>query len=159
MAASPIELVALHRDHKGTTQWLEPVMERVRAMAQRWGGDGQNLVDQTWLMYAQRSKALGLWAGLRLGEVVGHALADIRMWDGQAVSWVLQLETDEVVGRAYRDYVLQTLDEWALEAAQALKVTVERHVMSTPRMVDAWARHSGFTPYRILHERPVARRG
>ena len=157
--SSMIDLIALSRDHKGSARWLEPAMERIRAMGNRWGGGGDALVDTVWQQYAAKSPALGLWVGVKADEVVGHCLADIRGWDGKAVAWVLQMEVDEPVNRAYRDYVLKTIDEWALEAARVLKVVVDRQVMATPRMVDSWARLSGFTPFRVLHERPIPRRG
>jgi hypothetical protein len=153
-----LELVQLHRDLKGSSRWLEPALERVRAMAARWGTDADDLVNATWMMFAQKSKALGLWVGVRDCELIGHVLADIRMWDGKPVVWVSQLETDVVVTRTYRDYVLKTIDEWALEAAAVLKVTVTEHVMSTPRMVDGWARLSGYEPYRVLHKRRIPTR-
>lgn len=153
-----MEMVQVHRDHKGTSRYLETALERVRSMAARWGADGDALIDTLWQQYASRSKLLGLWVGLKDGEVVAHCVADIRTWDGKPVVWVLQVETDEPITRAYRDLVLATVDEWALGAAKALGVTLERHMMSTPHMKDAWLRHCGYTPYRMLMERPISHR-
>lgn len=151
-----LEMVQLHRDHKGTARWVEPALERVRSMAARWGTDAEALVDTTWKLFAERSKLLGLWIGLEGDQVRGHMLADVRMWDGKAVVWLLQTETDQPVTRVYRDYVLTRLDEWAAETAKAMSLTLDTIVMSTPRMVDAWARLSGFEPYRVLHRRKIA---
>jgi hypothetical protein len=153
-----IDLVQVSREHKGSAKWLESALERVRNMAARWGTGADGLVNEVWKAFAASSPALGLWVGIQDDEIVGHALADIRFYDGTPVVWVLQVETDIVVGRAYRDFILKTIDDWGLAASKAMNLTVIDSLMSTPRINDAWARHSGYEPYRVIHRRRIPKR-
>jgi hypothetical protein len=153
-----IDLVQVSRDHKGSAKWLEPALERVRNMAARWGTNADAMVNEVWKMFAANSPAFGLWVGIKDDQIVGHALADIRPYDGEWRVWVLQVETDIVVGRAYRDFVQKTIDDWGLGAAKALNLTVGDSLMSTPRINDAWARHSGYEVYRVIHRRRIPKR-
>lgn len=157
--ARVIDLVFLHRDHKGSTRWLEPTLARVRAMSERYGSDPEFLVTQAWTLYAGRSPALGLWAGIEDEQVVGHAYAVIQQWDGKWVGWLSQAELDHPVSVPYRAMVMRAMEEWigrfnALYRDKGM--AVDGMMMVTPRMNSPFARHSGWEPYRVMHRRPLS---
>src|SRR3990167_11295827 len=87
-------------------------MTGVRAMPARHGGTSGPFLDELWKLYAQRSPALGLWACLREGELVGHMLATIQQWDYEYVGWVNQIEFDVALAQAVWDNGLTELDNW-----------------------------------------------
>lgn len=153
-----IELVRIHRDAKGTTRWLEPVLERIRAMSARFDGNADALVDDVWKRHAEKSPLLGLFVGIEEDQIVGHVLATIRDWDGRWVAWVAQCEHDRIADRALVDAVLAILTDWVEQwnfsfSTQGFPVT--EMLFCTPHMNNAWARHSGFTDYRAIKRRAI----
>lgn len=153
-----IELVRVHRDAKGTTRWLEPVLDRIRAMSARFDGNADALVQDVWKLYAERSPYLGLFVGIEDEQIVGHALAFIREWDGRLVGWLTQVENDRIAGRELVDRVIATLGNWVEEWNFSFKshgIRVEDLMMCTVHMNDAFARHSGFTDYRSIKMRKI----
>lgn len=153
-----IELVRVHRDAKGTTKWLEPALERIRAMSARFDGNADALVNDVWKLYAEKSFYLGLFVGLDDEQIVGHVLAFIREWDGRMVGWITQVENDRIAGRDLIDHVLVTLGNWVEEWNFSFKnhgIRIDDLLFCTPRMDDAWARHSGFIDYRSIKQRKI----
>ena len=153
-----IELVRIHRDAKGTTRWLEPVLERIHAMSVRFDGNADALVNDVWKQVADKSPTLGLFVAIEDEQIMGHALGFIRDWDGRWVAWLTQVQLDHVVGHATHDQMLAFLGEWVEQFNLAFKahgIHVAEMMDCTPLMHDAWARHSGFTPYRYLMLRKI----
>lgn len=156
-----LDLRRIHRDQKGSLLYLEPVLERVRAMSFRLAGDGDALVQEVWDLLAKKSPALGLWVALEDEMVVGHILAFIRTWDARWCGWISQIEHDGAYpGRAVRDVTISTLENWVEEwnlvygkPPHNARVTTLKAVSA--RMTEAWFRHTGFTPTQWIHERPV----
>src|SRR3990167_6377633 len=95
-----LELVRIVRDQKDAHLYVQAAMNRVKATADRHGGTSGPFLDELWKLYAQRSPALGLWACLREGELVGHMLATIQQWDYEYVGWVNQIEFDVALARS-----------------------------------------------------------
>ncbi len=153
------ELVRVHRDAKGTTRWLEPVMDRIRAMSARFDGNADALVDDVWKRFAAKDPTLGLFVGVENEVIVGHVLAMIQPWDGRYVGWVTQVEHDHRAGRALIDAVLAVLTDWVEQFNFAFRntqgVRVDEMIFVTTRPADVWAEHSGFTPYRYLMRRAI----
>jgi len=153
-----IEPVRIHRDAKGTMRWLEPALERIRAMSARFDGNAESLVNDVCKLHAEKSPLLGLFVAIEDEQVVGHALAFVRDWDGRWVAWVTQVEMDHPVDRVLRGELLAVLGRWVEEFNLAFKVQgihVSEMMICTPLMHDGWARHSGFTPYRYLMIRKI----
>ena len=151
-----MDLIQLHRDHKGSVRWLEPALERVHRMSRRFDGDADALVNQVWKLLAEKSAALGFWVGVEDEQIVGHVLAIVQPFDGRWVLWVTQAENDVRITRAFHDLVLGTLEDFCETfnysfAAQGLKL--DRMLMTTPRNGAAWARHSGWEEYREIRQR------
>lgn len=161
----PIEMTVLHRDSKGSTRLLEPVLDRIRAMSHRFEGDADALVNDVWKCFAERSAFLGLWAGLDGEEVIGHMLAFIKQWDGQWVAWVTQLEVDRPMTKALREAGVAALEEWVEQfnfSFQNQGVRINDILMSTPHSLKAMRRLFGFEEYRSIgrrHLRPAPRKG
>lgn len=152
-----IQLLRLSRDEKGASRWLEPVIDRIRSMSDRFDGNADGLIDGIWKQYAEKSPFLGLFVGVDDDEIVGHALAFIQQWDARWVVWITQVEVDHPVERGLVQLVLAKLSEWAHEVNAKYKgqVNVEEMIFVTPRMNDAWARHSGFADYRFMKRRRI----
>lgn len=152
------ELVRIHRDAKGTTRWLEPVVARIHAMSARFDGNADALVDDVYKKHAEKSPFLGLFVALDDDEIVGHLLAFVQQWDGRWVSWITQCESDRPVNRAFRDHTLAVVAEWVELFNFSFKnhgIHVDDMMDCTPHMSDGWARHSGFTPYRYIMIRKI----
>lgn len=152
------ELLRIHRDAKGTSRWLEPVCERIRAMSARFDGNPEALVDDVWKQYAAKAPTLGLFVAIEDDQIVGHLLAFVRDWDGRWVGWIAQVEHDRVADRATVDGVIATLTDWIEQwnfsfATKGFRV--DEMIFCTPHMHDAWARHSGFTDYRSIKIRKI----
>lgn len=154
-------IVSLHRDHKGSTRWLEQIVERIRYMAERFGADPKPIVALVWNYYAQGTDFLGLWAILDDEDrLIGHAVADIRQWDGEWIGWVSQIDCDIPAPRPDRDRMVGMFIEWvrAVNAgAQARQagIVVKHLVYSTPHAAATWVRHTGFQEWRSLMRLPV----
>jgi len=153
-----MNLIQLHRDHKGSLRWLEPALERVHRMSRRFDGDADALVNQVWKLLAEKSAALGFWVGVEDEQIVGHVLAIVQPFDGRWVLWVTQAESDVRITRAFHDLVLGTLEDFAETfnfsfAAQG--ITLDRMLMTTPRSEVAWMKHSGWQPYRSIMSRSL----
>ena len=154
----PIELAYVHRDQKGSTRLLEPVLERIWQFSTRFEGDADALVNAVWKCFAERSTAMGLWAVLDGETIIAHALVFVKEWDGQWVAWVTQLEIDRPITNAFRQHALATLDEWVRNTNVVLKpqgIVIADILMSTPHMSDAWGRGYGFEQYRQVRRRRV----
>jgi len=152
------ELVRVHRDAKGTTRWLEPVCERIRAMSARFDGNPEALVDDVHARFAKKDPTLGLFVGIDGDEIVGHVLAMIQQHDGRWVCWITQVCHDARADRQLIDAVLATLTDWIEQFNFSFAnhgITVNRMMFQTPHMNDMWGRHSGFTPYRYIMARDV----
>ena len=152
----PAELTFLHRNTKGSTRLLEPVLDRIHAMSHRFEGDAEALVNDVWKCFAERSAMLGLWAILEGEEVIGHLLAFIKQWDGQWVAWVTQLEIDRPITKEFREAGLAALEEWVEQfnfSFQNQGVRIDTILMSTVRETEGWTRHFGFEEYRQIRRR------
>lgn len=152
------ELVRVHRDAKGTTRWLEPACERIRAMSARFDGNADALVNDVHKQFAAKDPTLGLFVGLDEEQIVGHVLAFIQQYDGRWVCWITQVEHDRRAGRQLIDAVLASLTDFVEQFNYSFKnhgIRVDDMIFVTPRMTDAWAEHSGFIPYRYLMSRKI----
>lgn len=152
------ELVRVHRDAKGTTRWLEPACERIRAMSARFDGNADALVNDVFERFAKKDPTLGLFVGIEEEQIVGHVLAFVQPWDGRWVAWLTQCEHDRVADRTLVDGVLTVLTEWIETFNFSFKsngIRVDEMLFCTPHMNDAWARHSGFTDYRSIKRRAI----
>lgn len=157
------ELIRLERDHKGSAQYLEAAIARIRQFSHLAGGKPDALVATVWKLYGAADKGLGLWVVLEDGEIIGHMLVLLRTWDDEWVGWVTHLEMDapHQLGRAWIALGLGALEGWVHEvnatpAAASAGIKVERLMMSTFRDADAWARAFGFAHHRALCARKVA---
>ena len=156
------ELLRIHRDAKGTTRWLEPACERIRAMSARFDGNPDALVDDVHQRFAKKDPTLGLFVGVQDEQIVGHVLAFVQPFDGKWVCWICQVEHDQRAGRALIDAVIAALTDFCETFNYSFKtngIVVEKMIFQTPRMTDAWAEHSGFTPFRYLMIRSIPTRG
>lgn len=153
------EIVAIHRDAKGTAAYLEPAVERIEAFSRWAGGDPIPLGNQVWKAFAERSPSLGLWVVVEDGRLIGHLLADIRTWDGRYVGWVLQLQLDgghDAITAAEVASTLAAMDTWiSTWNAQARGAEVREILFVTPHETEAWAKKFGFFKKRDLRSRPV----
>lgn len=161
-----LTLVRLSRDHKDSTLYVDLALARARAMAERSGANATLWVDELWKLYAQRSPALGLWAFLGEGPVVGdvgvvgHMVATIQVWDYEYVAWVNQVELDERVSQAVWDRALRALDGWVAEANAGLKPEQRvRRFMMTTAHPKVFERKAGFRSVRTMMERALVQRG
>lgn len=153
-----IELTFLHRDLKGSTRLLEPVLDRIRAMSHRFEGDADALVNDVWKCFAEKSAMLGLWAALDGEMVVGHMLAFIKQWDGQWVGWVTQVEIDRPMTKESREAGLAALEDWVEQFNFSFKnqgVQISDILMSTPHPMEAMKRLFGFEEYRRIGRRRI----
>jgi len=121
------------------------------------GGTGHPVANGAWRLYAEGTPFLGLWVALDAQDrIVGHALGDVRYWDGRLVCWILQVVMDAPAGLALKTEFLTALTVWWHEAASHSRVTggddVGRPLMQSYRMTNAWVRHSGFTPYANIYQ-------
>lgn len=154
-------LIRVSRQHSGSGQYLEPLMQRIGVMSSQFDGAGSTLVVQTYRLYADGTPYLGLWAAVdEHNEVVGHALGDIEFWNGRMVAWVSQVKMDGPAGYALKEVFMFALDAWVREANDYAKQhnqtwQVSEVMMMTPRMTEGWARHSGFDVYRTVYRRNV----
>ena len=152
------ELVRVHRDAKGTTRWLEPALDRIRAMSSRFDGNPDALVEDVHQRFAKKDPTLGLFVGVEDDQIVGHVLAFIQTHDGKWVCWITQVSHDRRADRALIDTVLATLTDFVEQFNFSFKnhgIQVTRMLFQTPHMHDMWARHSGFTPYRYIMARDL----
>lgn len=114
-----------------------------------------------WRLFSEASPLLYLVAAVNdEDQIVGHACGDVRTWDGKVVCWVSQVEMDEPADRTLKESFLTSIDQWAHTvrdqlSAQAPGSSLSRILMCSHRMHDAWARHAGFEPYRVLYAREV----
>jgi len=118
------------------------------------------LMATVWALFSQASPLLYLVAAVEVetDRIVGHAMGDIRKWDGKMVGWIGQVEMDQAAGRELVDAFLTHSSNWVHSVNQVLQpqgIEVDTLIMCTPRMTDAWARHAGFEPYRVLLKREV----
>ena len=157
-------MIYLHRDAPGTSRYLEAVAERIRRMAERWGGDGKGLAELIWTAFAARNPHLGVWAFVLDEKVVGHMLVDVRQHNGVWVVWVYQIEHDlpGAVSVAMRRRVLESvIPEWAAEFTTAIGAkagVVPREILfETPRSAASWLRHSGFEEHMIVMRKALPR--
>ena len=155
-----MNLVRISRDHKGSLRYLEPVLDRIRAMSRRFNGDPDIMVTDVWDCLSKRSQALGLWAGVEADDTLGHLLMFIRIHDGQWAGWISQCEVDTPVSRGVKDQVVGAMadfvDQWNLAYGKSPhNALVTKFRMCTPRSEEAWGRYLGFTHYRNEMERSV----
>lgn len=138
------------------------VIERIRLMSVRFGGDSTSLVTTVWSLYAQNSNHVGLWAGIgESGSVNAHVLGMLSNFDGDTVAWINQAEMDEgCTERSFLDAQLSAIDGWVGELNAELKPhgQVIRDVMMQTPWADrakAWDRAFGFEPVRLIARRKV----
>jgi len=74
-----IEPVRIHRDAKGTMRWLEPALERIRAMSARFDGNAESLVNDVCKLHAEKSPLLGLFVA------IAYAASGYVRWQGKPV--------------------------------------------------------------------------
>ncbi len=76
-------LIQLERDQPHAAKYMDWVGPRIIAFSQLHQGTGQALMDEVWLLFAQKSRGLGLWVVLdERDQLVGHALATVLLYDG-----------------------------------------------------------------------------
>lgn len=156
-----MELCRIHRVPEHA--WLfGAVIERIRSMSVRFGGDSAALVNTVWALYAQDSIHLGLWVGLTPQKTVcAHVLGMLSNFDGETVAWINQAEMDEGhTEREFLDAQLAAIDGWVAELNAELKShgQVIRDVMMQTPWADrakAWDRAFGFEPVRLIARRKV----
>ena len=153
-----MELTFVHRDSKGSSRLLEPLLDRIRAMSHRFEGDAEALVTEIWKGFAEKSAMLGLWAALDGDQLIGHMLAFLKTWDGQWVAWVTQVECDRPTAKEFRESALAALEDWVEQfnfSFQNQGVRIDTILMSTPRDTEAWFRNFGFEEYRQIRRRRI----
>lgn len=155
------ELIRLKRDLPGSAQYLEPVLARIKAASLRFDGGAEPLVQQVWSLYAKGTPELGLWVVVCEGQVIGHAVGDVRQWCGRTIAWISQVVMDENAPPELKDTFLVAVDSWVAEVnAWAASVAptwkpFNEVLMATHRNAMAWMRHAGFEDYRVICRRIV----
>lgn len=148
----------LRRDIPDSSQYLDAVMARIVEWSHRFDGVGKPIADGAWRLYAEGTPFLGLWVALdAYGNLVGHALGDVRHWDGRMCCWVLQVVMDTPAGTALKTEFLTALKVWWQEVNHYSRAQngpeIHRPLMQSYRITDAaWARHAGFKPYAHIYQ-------
>lgn len=153
-------LIRLSRDTPGHAGLFEGVLDRIRTFSFRFGGKPETLAQEVWTHFSQKSPTMALWVAMLDGRMIGHTLAFLKESNGEWVVWVTQTEIDRRSERSLVDDALQALNLWAHEinlwAEKAAPHVVVTHIRcETPRITDAWSRHVGFEPYRLILQRKV----
>lgn len=163
LVKASLSLLRLRRDRtEQTPTYFATVAQRIAAMSHRFGGPGQAFADQVWIAHAAKDVRTAVWVVLDQDhQIVGHALAQLREWDGYLVGWVSQVEMDVIAGPKLLHQFLDELEQqWLPELNAYLAPAnqkVTRMIMASPRMTNAWARHAGFHPHQQLFIRDVGR--
>lgn len=157
---STLTLVRLRRDDRDLSLHWPVVLDRITSMWHRYGGKADTLSNTLWQAYATKDPSWAVWAALdHAGRVVGHALAQVRDYDGTTVAWVAQVEMDTVAAKATKLEFLDEIERWVKEVNAILEARklapITTIMMSSPRMTDGWARHAGFDPYRMVYTRAL----
>ena len=157
-----MDFVHIHRDVPAAADWLVPVCQRIKAMAERYTTDGDGVVTTVLAAYTQRDPRVGVWAIVTDGALVGHVMVKTRDWDGETLGWIHQIEHDGMATQAQWDAALAlVMRTWVPElnaayatANQSTRVT--RVVASTMHDAKFFERRAGFRPWRTLLIREVA---
>lgn len=157
-----VELRRLRRDDPGSSLYLESVLARIKSASLRFDGGAEPLVQQVWTLYAKGTPELGLWVALDAhGQIIGHAVGDVRNWCGRTIAWISQVVMDEAAPDSLKDDFLKAVDTWVLDVNQWAKALspswtpFNEVIFATARSASAWLRHAGFEEYRVLCRRIV----
>jgi hypothetical protein len=125
------------------------------------GGNALGLVAEVVTLLNQRAMTCCVWAVLEGPErrIGGHAVAQLKEWNGRLTGWVTQVVMDHLAGARLRDQWLLDLDCWIHEANAVLDKAGQPPItdcfMLTKRHTDAWTRHAAFKEDWWLYRREV----
>lgn len=158
VAAGRPSLIRVTRDMPAI---IEAVLPRIYEMSHRMGGNALGLISEVMTLLNQGAHAVCIWAVLEGPEhrLVGHAVAQIKEWNGHLVGWVTQVEMDHHAGVRLREQWLLDLDCWVHEGnallVKAGHAPVTECMMLTKRHSEAWTRHAAFKEAWWLYKREV----
>lgn len=155
-----MELVRLNRTTAGHAALFEQVMSRVSRFSFEHGCDPASLVQELWGAFSTMNPLYCIWAGVERGNVVGHLLLAVQNKDGYPVAYILQADSDVILPRRMIKEALGALHLWVQEFnLWADKAAPHLHLrwlyMESHRMSEAWMRHVGFEPHRMIFRRAV----